>query len=545
MTKQNLVFSVFTSLLIALLLLVSCTSKEETTLSNPVDKNQTSETTTVKQSETELETTPEEDIPDTEASEPDVPAQIESETGTEDVPTTDNSTSELPVKVDTGPLGKLILEKVISSVDGGSVSVDEGKMTLEFPANSLPEDTDIKVRVLSQQDIPEDARALKPLGDIYNFGPDGLQLNEPATLTMILEPEEISGPGLTEGSYPFLLAFIRDADGMWDIAESINTEVDPETCSITVTASISHFSEVYITSALGATANISPDSVVGDIGGVWNGEITVSYIPEHGVADYVHVREIKYKTAPNTVVVVLGNQSGDVTQVMNGETKTLTPDPRYMCQGAGKGWYGAEIVIQIVDALRYFYEIFGLEATHGTLLQLRREDGSPGELIYGARLTVKGNCECQVDVSPTPPPSTSPPPCFAGDTLILMDDGSVKYIRDIQVGEKVKAYDTQISSIVAGTVMALNGGEADFYYLINGSLKVTPPHPFYTTSVEWVKIEDLQIGDEILTSSGKVTIESIEKIYTGIQIYNISVAEYNNFFVSGDGEYFYLVHQGS
>jgi len=94
-------------------------------------------------------------------------------------------------------------------------------------------------------------------------------------------------------------------------------------------------------------------------------------------------------------------------------------------------------------------------------------------------------------------------------------------------------------------VTATNNGEADHYYLINGNLKVTPPHPFFTTEGQWVKIADLKVGDRIRSFQGLVEITSIEKVNSGQRICNISVRDFHNFFVSANGKDFYLVHEGS
>lgn len=134
-------------------------------------------------------------------------------------------------------------------------------------------------------------------------------------------------------------------------------------------------------------------------------------------------------------------------------------------------------------------------------------------------------------------------PCFAYDTLVLMADNSLKYIGDIQAGEQVQAYDTETGQIIIADVIATGNGEADYYYLINSNLKVTPPHPFFTADGKWTKVEDLKVGDNIRSIEGLVGIASIEKVNSAQPIFNISVGDYHNFFVSTDGKDFYLVKE--
>lgn len=134
-------------------------------------------------------------------------------------------------------------------------------------------------------------------------------------------------------------------------------------------------------------------------------------------------------------------------------------------------------------------------------------------------------------------------PCFAGDTLVLMADNSMKRISDVQVGEMVLAYDVETEQTVTADVTATKSGEADYYYLINGNLKVTPPHPFFTAEGKWAKVADLKVGDKVRSLQGLVEITSIERVNSGQRICNISVGDFHNFFVSANGKDFYLVQE--
>ena len=107
----------------------------------------------------------------------------------------------------------------------------------------------------------------------------------------------------------------------------------------------------------------------------------------------------------------------------------------------------------------------------------------------------------------------------------------------------VLAYDVETGKTLIAEVTATKSGEADYYYLINGNLKVTPPHPFFTAEGKWVKIVDLKVGDKVRSLQGLVEITSIEKVNSGQRICNISVGDFYNFFVSANGRDFYLVQE--
>ncbi len=135
--------------------------------------------------------------------------------------------------------------------------------------------------------------------------------------------------------------------------------------------------------------------------------------------------------------------------------------------------------------------------------------------------------------------------CFSPDTKVLMADNSLKRIIDIQVGDKVKAFDVANGEKVIANVTDTYNGEIDAYYLINGELRVSPPHPFFTTKGRWTKIADLEVGDKIKNFNGVTGITSIEKIQSAQRHYNISVESFHNFFVSTNGRNFYLVNEGN
>ena len=137
----------------------------------------------------------------------------------------------------------------------------------------------------------------------------------------------------------------------------------------------------------------------------------------------------------------------------------------------------------------------------------------------------------------------SPDFCFACDTLVLMAGNSVKPIGEVQVGDRVLAYDSEAVQNVTADVIATASGKADYFYLINGNLRVTPPHPFFTAEGKWAKIADLKVGDNIRSFSGLVEITSLEKVDSRQLICNISVRDFHNFYVSANGKDFYLVQE--
>ena len=128
------------------------------------------------------------------------------------------------------------------------------------------------------------------------------------------------------------------------------------------------------------------------------------------------------------------------------------------------------------------------------------------------------------------------PPCFVGGTQIQMHEG-VKSIEDVGIGDIVKSFDVGTSSIVDSKVTKTYVHTDRYYMILNGNIKTTSVHPFYTDG-KWVEAGDLSIGDKILHVDGlEHTIETIELSDEQVTVYNFEVDGTHNYYAEG-----YLVH---
>lgn len=151
--------------------------------------------------------------------------------------------------------------------------------------------------------------------------------------------------------------------------------------------------------------------------------------------------------------------------------------------------------------------------------------------------------------------------CFSIDTPISMADGSLKNIEDVNISEKIlsltiptmpldfddedtwKDWETNTisgSEFTTSTVKEIYFDWYENYYILNDRIKVTFEHPFFVkhdSKYEFVKTEDLIIGDEILTdTSGSFTFESItskELIEEELETVNLNVEPSDVYFAGG------------
>lgn len=132
--------------------------------------------------------------------------------------------------------------------------------------------------------------------------------------------------------------------------------------------------------------------------------------------------------------------------------------------------------------------------------------------------------------------------CFLADTMILTKPAnewstdSTK-IQDLEAGDKIVSLNEKNGKHEMATIGRIDKLVADSYFIINGSVKATKEHPFYTT--DGIKIVgELRIGDTLQTFYGEEEITSLERVDEDVVIYNLISVEPNNNYYADD----YLVH---
>jgi PKD repeat protein len=126
--------------------------------------------------------------------------------------------------------------------------------------------------------------------------------------------------------------------------------------------------------------------------------------------------------------------------------------------------------------------------------------------------------------------------CFIAGTLIQLPSG-IKSIEDIKVGDVVTSFDLKTNSIKESNVTRLTVHDDFSYMIINGIIKTTSNHPFYSDG-NWTEAGNLSVGDKILHVDGlEHTIETIELSDELATVYNFEVEGTHNYFAEG-----YLVH---
>jgi hypothetical protein len=149
--------------------------------------------------------------------------------------------------------------------------------------------------------------------------------------------------------------------------------------------------------------------------------------------------------------------------------------------------------------------------------------------------------------------------CFVAGTLVLTSEGLLP-IEEIQAGQLVWSYDTITGKNILASVSNPFTREVDLLVKIISGTQViytTTEHPFYING-EWISARELKIGDPLTAyesrqecnsmyiskstfANSAFVIDVVERIDTTAQVYNLTVSEKHNYFVSGLR---ILVHNG-
>ncbi len=153
--------------------------------------------------------------------------------------------------------------------------------------------------------------------------------------------------------------------------------------------------------------------------------------------------------------------------------------------------------------------------------------------------------------------------CVVEGTKITLNNYSTKTIEEIMIGENILVFDLETIQRTQKYEILLKLKSKNFkgvfkesrvkniwtnrvkeYYLINNSLKITGNHIllcYRDNTYFWTKVENLLLNDYLFTTQNIFEkINTIEKINESINVYNLEVNSYYNYFASN-----YLIHNGA
>lgn len=119
--------------------------------------------------------------------------------------------------------------------------------------------------------------------------------------------------------------------------------------------------------------------------------------------------------------------------------------------------------------------------------------------------------------------------CFGAGTKILMADNFQKNIEKVQVNNIVKTFDPETKKSVNAKVLNVHKATVNGFLIVNSNLKVTPDHKMLINNI-WQEAGNIQIGDKLLDSNGKlIIVSSLEWQLGKTDSYNLTTEKYHTF----------------
>jgi len=131
------------------------------------------------------------------------------------------------------------IKEQVKAEEGGTLTSNNSRVTLEIPAGALSEDTQISINEVDENDWSGVIKDLKPEGEVLRLGPDGLEFDEPVTITLNLDTDELSD--IESGEIPVYTLVSVSKDGTQEYLDDVETRISGNG-SVEVSAKLSHFS---------------------------------------------------------------------------------------------------------------------------------------------------------------------------------------------------------------------------------------------------------------------------------------------------------------
>lgn len=124
---------------------------------------------------------------------------------------------------------------------------------------------------------------------------------------------------------------------------------------------------------------------------------------------------------------------------------------------------------------------------------------------------------------------------FLQNTKIIIDNnGNYKYIQDLRVGDQVLSYDVDTQTFKPQEVVdtfTVDCNEVVKYTFSNDVILYGCEHLIFLTPDGYK--ENIQIGDEVITTSGLATLVKEELLESAETLYELDIEEIDNYCVDG------------
>jgi hypothetical protein len=294
------------------------------------------------------------------------------------------------------------LEFAAESADGSA------RMTVQVAPGSVDGGTEISIAEVDRKDWPEEMAGVEAVGPVYEITAPGVELAEPATISIGLEPAALARAGIDPAAGMGALILVsRSDDGEWELLADPVTRVDLGTGQVVVSAAATHFSEVFaMTWNGGLLASMTPDHMAADYGEEWVAAVTVTSRTPEDLAVEMSDGTLTQVGGPGEVARALSILKREIL-VEAGKTVLVVPGFAFKCAGVGRDEYRVSVGYRLVaatlskDAVAERF-LLGMGMGTGFI-----ESDPP---VAGVMLSAPVECRAPGADTPTPTPTAPPTP---------------------------------------------------------------------------------------------------------------------------------------
>jgi hypothetical protein len=291
--------------------------------------------------------------------------------------------------------------------EGGSITSSDGRLTLDFPAGALDEETLISISKIFPAELGHEFDGLDP-DHAYSLEPDGLEFNIPIKASLMQDDSPVQQDSTIEFEVGFVFIL---SNGDLQLLDNLIFELDADSNLVMVSGEIDHFSTI-ITSI--------SDSLVGKL------RVDVSGIPNQMlVADTFTSSVLISAEQPLKSNFILGRLKSvgfpsdhdfhaisiePTIKDTSGEFQTIRSQSTHRCAEAGRNVYFSIIEIEI-------------ESLSIILFVLNNEEVSISITDGAVCIPDPDNTQPSPTPIPTPPPTPTPipPPSELNGVSIIVD----------------------------------------------------------------------------------------------------------------------------
>jgi len=247
---------------------------------------------------------------------------------------------------DPNPNPNIVSEDI--GPDGGSITSNDGLLTLTIPAGALGNVETITIAPLAAEELGSEFDQLvdaEGIAEVYELGPDGLVFDQPVAVNFGSEQTPLQTNDTLNVFSEFMFT---SSNGTLELLDSLQTVVDFDDGTVTVQGQLSHFSPLVTTQANSGVSFFIldvPDKL--EIGGNFTANASIFFNANEGpLGEIVTVSgPAMYEDRSGAPIISTSSPPSD--ELMGNAIDGFTGSFDYICNDLGLGVYASDLSVHV------------------------------------------------------------------------------------------------------------------------------------------------------------------------------------------------------